>query len=397
MSYYIKIQGWTGQNADFAATRFAKVFRFSPAQATGIMQGIQKGQLWQFDKTISPAQSEKARAYLQSLGYNVELIPFVPQPNSVATKKATSEILAPPMERLPRKSPLDFLKKFKLGGLSGGEKKSPPSRNADLESAKTPKKSFLDFLKPKKPVPPLERSKPVPETQDVEIAPQPKKSFLDFLKPKKPVPPPERPMTVPEAPEVEVAPLPKKSFFDFLKPKKTGPAPEVKKAVPQGYRQKSKIGLIAFVFVLIAATSVLPYYFGMRAEAILNELMPRMFQKGVVFKLKSYDRGWLRSSAEYTISAPKGAVFQGTSEIEHGPFFLEEVLAGNFNYFQARIESKIPVIIPKAPEGSQASDPLESLVMKGYFVKKGKMYKIDLLILDEGLNVNGKLIPSAQK
>ena len=147
MSYYIKIHGWAGQNPESTAARFAKVFHFSTAQAIGIMQGIQKGQTWQFDKTISPLQSKKARTYLESLGYNVELLPVIaPPPAPVTAKRAPSETLSAPVEALPRKSPLDFLKNFKLGGFTGSGKKSPPSRQTDVESTKSPKLSFLDFL-----------------------------------------------------------------------------------------------------------------------------------------------------------------------------------------------------------------------------------------------------------
>lgn len=364
MSYYIKIHSWAGQNPENTVARFAKVFHFPIAQATGIMQGIQKGQAWQFDKTISSLQSDKARAYLQSLGYNVELLPVIapPPPSApVTAKRAPSERLSAPMSAPQRKSPLDFLKKFKLGGITGDDKKSTPSRQTDADNTKSPKKSFLDFLIKGK----------TAETTMISSAAK--------------------------SSDAQIAPLPKKSFLDFLKKKNTDAAPEQKKPEPMAYRRKSNIAPIFFVVALVAAALLMPYILGMRAEVILNELMPRMFQKGVELKVKSYDRGWLRSSAEYTISAPTGLIFQAVSEIEHGPFSLEELLSGNIHYFQARIESKIPVNPPKASDGNQAPDPLENLVMKGYFVKKGKLYKMDLLVLDEGLNVNGKLIPNTQK
>lgn len=356
MSCYIKIHGWDGQNPEVAIARFAKVFHFSVAQAAEIMQSVRKGQAWQFDKAISQLQSEKARVFLQSLGYDAELTSVVALSGPVAEKKAPSEILVAPMEALPRKSPMDFLKTFKLDGFFGGSKKSPPSsRQSDIENTKPLKKSFFDFLK--------------------------KKAAVPF---------PETAKTVPGTLEETIDPLPKKSFLDFLKKKKADSAPEIKKAEPQAYRQKSDMASIAFIFVLSAAASLSPYYYGIRAEAILNELMPRMFQKGTVFKFKTYDRGWLKSRAEFLVSSPTGVVFQGVSEVEHGPFSLEELLTGNINYFQAHIESKIPVIASKTP------DPIESLVMKGYFVKKGNIYKMDLLVLEGALNVNGKLIPAAQ-
>lgn len=158
-------------------------------------------------------------------------------------------------------------------------------------------------------------------------------------------------------------------------------------------RKKSVAGKAALLFLLLLPVTVaaLPYCFGMRAEAILNELVPQVFQKGTIVQLRNYDRGWLRSTAEYTVKTKGIPPLTVSSVIIHGPFSIGELMSGNFTgeYFQARIDSGIKL----AGQGESGVDPLEGVAKKGYFLKRGPVYKMDLVIKDEGLLVNGKLIP----
>ena len=74
MSYFVKINGWSGNNQSNAAHQFSKVFRLSKEEAEQAMGQISNGLPWQFGSTVSNSQSKQAKHYLEKLGFNVELL-----------------------------------------------------------------------------------------------------------------------------------------------------------------------------------------------------------------------------------------------------------------------------------------------------------------------------------
>ena len=70
------------------------------------MKSIREGQSWQFDKTISEAQSEKALNYLHAMGFQAELV----MKDMGAMPDFGFEELAAPDEPAPKKGLFGFLK-----------------------------------------------------------------------------------------------------------------------------------------------------------------------------------------------------------------------------------------------------------------------------------------------
>ncbi|MGV7221451.1 MAG: tetratricopeptide repeat protein [Nitrospinales bacterium] len=74
MSYFIKINGWSGSNQESASLKFAKVFRLEKNEANSAMGQISNGLPWQFEHTISDEQCEIAKSFLEKNGFNIELL-----------------------------------------------------------------------------------------------------------------------------------------------------------------------------------------------------------------------------------------------------------------------------------------------------------------------------------
>ena len=75
MSYYIKFNGWAGEDVRGTTARFAKIFRMGSGTANRAMRRIIRGGDWQFKWPISDTQAKLARSYCRWLGFDLKLIP----------------------------------------------------------------------------------------------------------------------------------------------------------------------------------------------------------------------------------------------------------------------------------------------------------------------------------
>ena len=73
MGYFIKFNGWAGDDLNEATARLAKVFRMDSGKASQAMRKIIGGQNWQFQWPISQEQAKTARSYLRWIGFDLEL------------------------------------------------------------------------------------------------------------------------------------------------------------------------------------------------------------------------------------------------------------------------------------------------------------------------------------
>lgn len=76
MSHQITLNSWFGSDPDRAAEKLAKVFRMSREQSESVVDQLRDGRFWKFSKNISDQQAGPAAAYLQSLGFHVDLQPI---------------------------------------------------------------------------------------------------------------------------------------------------------------------------------------------------------------------------------------------------------------------------------------------------------------------------------
>lgn len=74
MSYYMIFHSWSGDNPEEAAAHLARIFRMDPEEAHSILEGLGQGNTWQFPHKISENQSQIARNFLTSIGYEVECV-----------------------------------------------------------------------------------------------------------------------------------------------------------------------------------------------------------------------------------------------------------------------------------------------------------------------------------
>jgi len=75
MSHQITLNSWFGSDPDLAAKKLAKVFRIPQEQSEAVVDQLRDGRFWKFSKNISDHQAGPAAAYLQSLGFHVDLQP----------------------------------------------------------------------------------------------------------------------------------------------------------------------------------------------------------------------------------------------------------------------------------------------------------------------------------
>lgn len=73
MSHQITLNSWFGSDPDQAVKKLTKVFRLTPAQGETIVDQLRDGRPWKFMRKISDHQAGPAAAYLQSLGFQVDL------------------------------------------------------------------------------------------------------------------------------------------------------------------------------------------------------------------------------------------------------------------------------------------------------------------------------------
>jgi uncharacterized membrane protein YjgN (DUF898 family) len=75
MSHQITLNSWFGSDPDQAAKKLSKVFRISQDQGEAVVDQLRDGRFWKFKQNISDHQAGPAAAYLQSLGFHVDLQP----------------------------------------------------------------------------------------------------------------------------------------------------------------------------------------------------------------------------------------------------------------------------------------------------------------------------------
>jgi uncharacterized membrane protein YjgN (DUF898 family) len=73
MSHQITLNSWFGNDPHLAAEKMAKVFRIDLEQGKNILGQLQDGREWRFARKISDHQAGPAAAYLQGLGFQVDL------------------------------------------------------------------------------------------------------------------------------------------------------------------------------------------------------------------------------------------------------------------------------------------------------------------------------------
>ena len=73
MSHQITLNSWFGTDPHLAADKMAKVFRISLEQGETILEQLQDGRAWRFSRKIADHQAGPAAAYLQGLGFQVDL------------------------------------------------------------------------------------------------------------------------------------------------------------------------------------------------------------------------------------------------------------------------------------------------------------------------------------
>ena len=73
MSFYMKFNGWAGDDVRVAIANLAKMFRMDSGKASQAMSKIMGGQNWQFQWPVSQEQAKTARSYLRWLGFDLEL------------------------------------------------------------------------------------------------------------------------------------------------------------------------------------------------------------------------------------------------------------------------------------------------------------------------------------
>ncbi len=75
MSHHISLNAWFGSDQEQAAVKIAKVFRMGREQGEKVLRQLRDGMSWQFDQKIPDHQAGPVAAYLQSLGFHVDLKP----------------------------------------------------------------------------------------------------------------------------------------------------------------------------------------------------------------------------------------------------------------------------------------------------------------------------------
>ena len=75
MGFYMRFNGWAGDDVNGATARLAKMLRMDSGLASQAMRKIMGGQNWQFQWPISKEQAKTARSYLRWLGFDLELNP----------------------------------------------------------------------------------------------------------------------------------------------------------------------------------------------------------------------------------------------------------------------------------------------------------------------------------
>ncbi|HEX9626577.1 MAG TPA: YdgA family protein [Acidiferrobacterales bacterium] len=99
--------------------------------------------------------------------------------------------------------------------------------------------------------------------------------------------------------------------------------------------------------LLAAGAAVVPYWFGIRAEETYNAQLKQATDQGKLsVSQSSFERGWLSSTAETTVSVPGAPVgITMLHKIHHGPFPIADGI--DLNPVLARVNSQISLSIPE--------------------------------------------------
>jgi uncharacterized protein YdgA (DUF945 family) len=92
--------------------------------------------------------------------------------------------------------------------------------------------------------------------------------------------------------------------------------------------------LLVLVAVIVAAA---PFWFGIQAEKTYNNLIQQISKSGSgTFTTRSYERGWLRSSAETLVALPGLPLdMLVRHNISHGPLAIDKIIRGNLVFTPA--------------------------------------------------------------
>jgi uncharacterized protein YdgA (DUF945 family) len=110
--------------------------------------------------------------------------------------------------------------------------------------------------------------------------------------------------------------------------------------------KRSILAPIAVLIFILIGLSTAPFWFGMEAEQVYQQLLARPAPGGVSFTHRSYTRGWLSSTAENVINV-RGAPVElvATHHIYHGPFQFARLFGGEVDLtpVQAVITTRISI------------------------------------------------------
>jgi len=112
MSHQITLNSWFGSDPDQATKKLARVFRLSLEEGETVVDQLREGQAWKFARKISDHQAGSAAAYLQSLGFQVDLQPLDSTDDDAMDSRDSQDAPAPP----PESSDLDLGLPFAFRG-----------------------------------------------------------------------------------------------------------------------------------------------------------------------------------------------------------------------------------------------------------------------------------------
>jgi len=119
MSHHITLNSWFGSDQEQAAEKIARVFRMGREQGNAVLQQLKSGMSWQFEQKIPDHQAGPAAAYLQSIGFHVDLKPI--QHFAEASADAASDAMESEAENEESlKRPRDASLSIPLGFLGNG-------------------------------------------------------------------------------------------------------------------------------------------------------------------------------------------------------------------------------------------------------------------------------------
>jgi uncharacterized protein YdgA (DUF945 family) len=120
--------------------------------------------------------------------------------------------------------------------------------------------------------------------------------------------------------------------------------------------------LFILLLLMLATAATLPFWFGMEVEKNYNNKIQQLSKRGITLTPVNYRRGWFVSSAESTIVFPGlPFTFSAAHRISHGPFALDRILSGEYQFtpVQGVIKSQVS-FAPPAGAAANSPPPLEA-------------------------------------